>query len=308
MAEVVVSVRGLSKKYGDLAAVDDVSFELTKGEVLALLGPNGAGKTTTVEILEGVRSPSSGEVSVLGRSIGDGDLGGLRARIGVLPQEFNALGRLTVRENLEFLAAMYESTVEVERLLNLLGIADASSVRLSRLSGGMKQRVGVAAALVNDPELIFLDEPTTGLDPEVRRSTWKVIADLRSQGKTILLTTHYMEEANALADRIVIMVKGKIAAMGPPADLLARYGGPKSMVFKKGGDAVFGTLRRFFDEVSMEGDDIVLPFSRIRDVQVATTALVERGIEVEFTLVSPTLEDVFLKLAGVKSAEGGDKV
>ncbi len=306
MPEVVLSVQDLVKRYGDLVAVNDVSFEVHRGQILALLGPNGAGKTTTIEILEGLRHPTGGSASILGKRAGEAGFQEIKHRVGVLPQEFSALARLTVRENLEFLSAMYDKTAPVDELLKLLGISEVSNVRFARLSGGMKQRVGVAAALVNDPEIIFLDEPTTGMDPEIRRSTWNVLEDLRDRGKTILLTTHYMEEAQHLADNIVMIVKGKVAAAGSPEELLKKHGGSKSMVFKNGGDAVFGTLRRFFDEVAMQGQDVVLPFTRLRDVQVATTALVERGLEVEFYVKPPALEDVFLKLAGFRLTEGGE--
>ncbi len=302
-----MAVKGLVKRYGETVAVNGVSFEVEKGEIFALLGPNGAGKTTTVEILECIRQPTSGSVSVLGRSVAESDgVNEIKKKIGVLPQDFSALGRLTVRENLEFFAGMYEKSVDIGGLLDLLEIGDKSKVRFADLSGGLKQRVGVAASLVNDPELVFLDEPTTGLDPEIRRATWKVIEDLRARDKTIILTSHYMEEAEQLADRIAILVKGKTAAMDTPSNLVRTLGGGREMVFAKAGDGVFGTLRRFFDTVQMEGSDIVLPFNETRDIQVALTALMERGLQADMAIRSANIEDVFLKLAGFRISETGE--
>jgi ABC-2 type transport system ATP-binding protein len=307
MSEPVVRVQNLVKRYPETTALDGVSFEVQPAEVFTLLGPNGAGKTTTVEILEGVRQPTAGKVTVLGVDLSDGrGLGEERSRIGVLPQDFNAFARLTVKENLEFFAGIYDNRASVSNLLDLFGLLPHSSTRFSRLSGGLKQRVGVAAALINDPELVFLDEPTTGLDPEVRRSTWGIIKELGGKKKTVILTTHYMEEAQLLSDRIGILVKGKIAALDTPAGLLNKFGGPRAIVFRNGGDSAFGTLRRFFDTVSMEGSDVVLPFEGLRDLEVALTALVGRGLEPEISLRSPTIEEVFLRLAGFGMSESGE--
>jgi ABC-2 type transport system ATP-binding protein len=307
MTEAAVAVEGLVKRYGSLTAVDGVSFTAQRGEVFALLGPNGAGKTTTVEILECIRPKTAGKVFVLGSDLSDRQATRqLRRRIGVLPQDFRTLERLTVRENMEFFAGVYGVHADVDGLLELLGVKDKAKERFGNLSGGLKQRVGIAVALVNDPELVFLDEPTTGLDPEARRDTWKVIGDLKAKGKTIILTTHYMEEAERLADRIGIMVKGKIAALDSPANLVSAFGGGKVVVFRGGGDAMFGTLRRFFSAVSMEGADVVLPVEDAKDIQVALTALLERGIKADISLKTGTIEDVFLKLSGFHITEGGD--
>jgi len=307
MTGPVVQVDGLSKKYGEATAVTSVSFEVQAGEIFAIVGPNGAGKTTTVEVLEGVRPPTSGRVSVFGADVNDVKATKkIRARVGVLPQEFNALGRLTVKENLEFFAGMYDNPVSVKDLLDLLDLNSSAGERFDRLSGGLRQRVGVAAALVNDPDLVFLDEPTTGLDPEIRRATWGVIKEMKGKQKTVILTTHYMEEAQQLADRIAVLVKGTIAALDTPEGLLAKFGGGKAMVFRQGGDAVFGTLRRFFDAVAMEGNDVVLPFERLRDLEVALTALIDRGLEVEVSLRTPSIEEVFLKLVDSNSSDLGE--
>ncbi|HME19485.1 MAG TPA: ABC transporter ATP-binding protein [Nitrososphaerales archaeon] len=307
MTEAAVAVQGLVKRYGDLKAVDGITFETQRGEIFALLGPNGAGKTTTVEILECIRHQTAGKVLVLGSDVSDKNaVRKLKSRIGVLPQEFRTLERLTVRENLQFFAGMYDEHADIGGLLEVVGLKDKARVRFSNLSGGLKQRLGIAAALVNDPELIFLDEPTTGLDPEARRETWKVIQDLKAKGKTVILTTHYMEEAEKLADHIGIIVKGKIAALDTPANLVKAYGGGNVAVFRNGGDTAFGTLRRFFGNVSMEGSDVLLPVENSKDIQVALTALLERGVQPDLALKSGTIEDVFLRLSGVRMTEAGD--
>ena len=309
MAEPTVRVEHLVKRYGELAAVNDISFEVQPGEIFAFLGPNGAGKTTTVEILECLRPLTSGEVRVLGEDVtGPQGVGRIKARIGVLPQDFSALRRLTVRENLELFASMYSNPTSVNELINVFGLQEKAKLRFDTLSGGLKQRVGVAAALVNDPDLVFLDEPTTGLDPEARRATWEVITGLRARGKTVFLTTHYMEEAQELADRIAIIVKGKIAAIGTPEELIKAHGGERVVVFMKAGEVVFGTLRRYFDSVVEKNGDVMLPYTDTKDVEVALNALAERGLKVEMALRSPTIEEVFLKLAGFRiTAEGEAK-
>jgi ABC-2 type transport system ATP-binding protein len=307
MAEPVVSVEGLVKWYDGRAAVDGISFEVHKGEIFALLGPNGAGKTTTIEIVECLRQPTAGSVKVLGHSVEASHLTSeIKEKVGVLPQDFSALGRLTVAENLRFFAGMYDRSVDVLSLLDLLEIRERSKARFADLPRGLKLRVGIAAALVNDPELILLDEPTNGSDPETRRAAWKVFEDLHAKGKTIILTTRSMVEAEQLADRIGILYEGKIVALDSPTELLSKFGGGRTAIFRNGGDAVFGTLRRFFDNVSMDGSDVVLPFDRLRDLEVALNALVDRGLEVEDALHSPTLQDVFLKLTGLKMSEMGE--
>jgi ABC-2 type transport system ATP-binding protein len=307
MAENVISVQQLVKKYGDLTAVDHVSFDVFKGEIFAFLGPNGAGKTTTVEIIECLRPLTDGAVSVLGLNISNREeVSRIKQRIGVLPQDFSALDRLTVRENLDLFAKMYGNPGSIDELIDLLGLSDKSRARFGSLSGGLKQRVGVAAALVNNPDLVFLDEPTTGLDPEIRRTTWSVISGLKRSGKTVFLTTHYMEEAQVLADRIAIIVKGKIAAVGTPMELMEKYGGGKMMVFKNVGERVFSALRADFDQVQMRGKDCVLPFSLTSEIQEALATLSQRGLSAELEVKSPTIEDVFLKLTGFTITQGGE--
>lgn len=308
MAEPTVTVQHLVKRYGNLAAVDDISFEVQKGEIFAFLGPNGAGKTTTVEILECLRPLTGGAVRVLGQDVTDSKgVEMIKKRAGILPQDFAALDRLTVRENLELFANMYDNRASTKELIEMFGLQDKASVRFANLSGGLKQRVGIAAALVNNPDLVFLDEPTTGLDPEIRQATWQIIRGLKDKGKTVFLTTHYMEEAQELADKIAVIVRGKIAGIGTPNQLIEQYGGSKSIIIRKGGDAIFGTLHRFFENVAIVNGDVVLPFNDTRDLQTALSALSERGLKPEVEIRTPRIEDVFLKLAGFRiSEEGGE--
>jgi ABC-2 type transport system ATP-binding protein len=215
MNKAVVEVNSLVKQYGQLRAVDGISFEVYEGEVFAFLGPNGAGKTTTVEILECIRPLTSGTARVFGYDVTRSeDVMEIKRRIGVLPQEFSALDKLTVKENIDLIGDMYEKHLDVVEVIKLLDLEDKTNERFENLSGGLKQRVGVAAALVSDPQLKFLDEHTTGLDPKERRDVWDVIENLKKLGKTVFLTTHYMEEAQMLADRVAIINKGKIAVIG----------------------------------------------------------------------------------------------
>ena len=199
--------------------------------MFAFLGPNGAGKTTTVEILETLKTPTSGTVNVLGYDVRKDEIK-IKEKIGVLPQSFNAFEWLTVRENIDYFGQMYKKRVNVDHLIDTFDLADKKNVLFKNLSGGLKQRVGIALSLVNDPEIVFLDEPTTGLDPRARRDVWEAIRALKSHGKTVFLTTHYMDEAYYLADRIDIIHKGKIVAEGSPEDLINRYGGGNTLVIR----------------------------------------------------------------------------
>lgn len=222
----VIEVEALIKKYGSLVAVDSIYFNVRSGEVFAFLGPNGAGKTTTVEILECLRPLTGGHARVLGYDVTKRDEAKMiLSRIGVLPQDFNALDRLSVTENIELFGRMYSKHLPITELVSMLGLKEKAKEKFQNLSGGLKQRVGLAAALVNDPELVFLDEPTSGLDPRARRDVWGVLRNLRGMGKTIFLTTHYMEEAQTLADRIAIINKGRIVALGSSRELVEKHGG-----------------------------------------------------------------------------------
>src|SRR5947199_9375870 len=233
----VVQVNNLSKKYGNTVAVNGISFGLSKGEVFAFLGPNGAGKTTAVEILECLRAPTGGQAKVLDYDVGKrSDQAEIRKRIGVLPQDFNAIDRLTVRENIDYFGAMYDHHLDADQLIQLVDLKDKRDEQFKKLSGGLKQRVGLAVSLVNDPSLVFLDEPTTGLDPRARRDVWGVVERLKSQGKTVFLTTHYMDEAEYLADIVSIIDHGQIIASGTPDQLIDTHGGKKTLIIREAGE------------------------------------------------------------------------
>ena len=303
----MISVDNLTKKYGDHTVIDRVSLDVCRGEVFAFLGPNGAGKSTTIEILECLRPLTQGSARVLGYDVDDAhSVPRIKERIGVLPQDFTALDRLTVRENLELFAKMYTKSSSVDELLGLLELSDKSKERFGDLSGGLKQRVGVAAALVNDPDIAFLDEPTTGLDPDIRRTTWNLLSSFARSGKTIFLTTHYMEEAQALAKRVGVIVKGRIVALGTPAELTKNFGGAKMMIFKGGGEGAFGALKTRFKGLSLEGSDVILPFSRTAEIQEALSVLSKSGISCEMEEKTPNMEDVFLRLTGFTIKAGGE--
>jgi ABC-2 type transport system ATP-binding protein len=213
-----VSVRGLRKQYQGKAAVDGIDLEIERGEVFALLGPNGAGKTTTVEILEGHRRRDGGDVRVLGTDPAASDRA-WRARIGIVPQSDSATGELTVREMIAQYGAFFPRPRDVDEVIAAVGLTDQAGKRLRRLSGGQRRRVDVAIGIVGQPELLFLDEPTTGFDPQARRQFWELISALSHDGTTILLTTHYLDEAEALAGRVGVLAAGQIVALGPPAEL-----------------------------------------------------------------------------------------
>ena len=276
--ENAVEVRELRKSYDGVEAVRGISFELRAGEVFGLLGPNGAGKTTTVEILEGYRRPDAGEVSVLGvdpRGAGTD----WRERIGVVPQTGELFPNLTVIEHLELFAGYYSNPRPALEVLELIGLEHKAGSKTRTLSGGQKRRLDLGIALVGDPELLFLDEPTTGFDPGARRAAWETIKSLRSLGKTILLTTHYIEEAQRLADRVAVLRQGEIVAAGTPAQLTAAA--PASRI----------SYRRDGEEVVIETEE---PTSVLHEL---TERALRDGFELEALEVHrPTLEDVYLSL------------
>ena len=279
MPEPVISISGLRKSYGDAEAVRGIDLEVHRGEVFAFLGPNGAGKTTTVEILEGYRSRSGGEVSVLGI---DPQRAGRewRERIGIVLQSCRLDPYLTVRESLGLYAGYYRAPRPIGEVIGLVGLDAEADQRASRLSGGQQRRLDVGMALVGDPELLFLDEPTTGFDPSARRQAWEVIAGLRELGKTVFLTTHYMDEAQRLADRVTIIAKGEIVARGTPEDLGDRQSQPATISYRLNGE-----------EISMQTTNPV------KTLHELTGRALERGEDLERLEVSrPTLEDVYLEL------------
>jgi ABC-2 type transport system ATP-binding protein len=278
-----IVARDLLKSYDGVEALRGVSFEVRTGEVFGLLGPNGAGKTTTVEILEGYRRRDGGEVSVLGHDPADAPRA-LRERIGVVLQhsEFNPL--LTVREVHRMFAGYYRRPRDVDEVVALVGLADKSDARVKTLSGGQKRRLDLGVALVGDPDLVFLDEPTTGFDPSARRSAWELIRTLRSLGKTILLTTHYLDEAQQLADRVAVIQAGRIVSLGTPAELI-------------------GETRKAEIRFRRNGELVVLETDEpTRMLHELTTEALAAGNELEQLEVRrPTLEDVYLDLVDIES-------
>ncbi len=297
-ARPVISVTGLRKSYGDRAAVRGISLDVNRGEIFAFLGPNGAGKTTTVEILEGFRQAGEGRVSVLGRDPWRASAD-WRARIGIVLQESAPEPGLTVRECLELFAGYYPAPRSVDETMALVGLGDQAAQRTSALSGGQRRRLDVGLALIGDPELIFLDEPTTGFDPSARRAAWDVVAGLRDLGKTVFLTTHYMEEAERLADRIAIIANGEIVAEGTPQDLGGRDHAAAQIRFALPGSMVTTDLpAALAARVASEGERLLLRSDRVAaDLHLLSGWALERGLELADLEVSrPTLEDVYLSL------------
>jgi ABC-2 type transport system ATP-binding protein len=279
LAEPVISIRGLRKSYGDFEAVRGIDLEVQAGEVFAFLGPNGAGKTTTVEILEGYRGRSGGEVTVLGE---DPERAGRnwRERIGIVLQSCRLDPYLTVRESLGLYAGYYRAPRPVDEVIELVGLGGKADERASRLSGGQQRRLDVGMALIGDPELLFLDEPTTGFDPSARRQAWDVIAGLRDLGKTVFLTTHYMDEAQRLADRVTIISAGEIVARGTPEDLGDRESLPTKIAYRLDGK-----------EFSLETT------TPVKDLHELTARALEQGLELEgLEATRPNLEDIYLSL------------
>jgi ABC-2 type transport system ATP-binding protein len=287
----MIEARGLAMSYGEVEAVRGVDLEVGAGEVVALLGPNGAGKTTTVEILEGFRMRSGGEVSVLGADPGAPPKG-WRERVGIVLQESVVEPELTVRECLSQYAGYYARPRAVGEVMELVGLSDLADRRCGALSGGQQRRIDVGLALVGNPELIFLDEPTTGFDPSARRAAWQMIAGLRELGTTIILTTHYMDEAEQLADRIVVLARGEIVAEGTPGSLGGRDREAAVIAF-----TAPGALPSSFGAAELDGRALIRaenPLPVLRELaDWADAAGVElRDLEVR----RPTLEDVYLEL------------
>ncbi|MFL5799915.1 MAG: ABC transporter ATP-binding protein [Actinomycetota bacterium] len=297
-----ITVRDLHKRYGELEAVRGISFEVHQGEVFALLGPNGAGKTTTVEILEGFRDRTSGDVDVLGHDPARREKD-FRSRVGIVLQSTGIDSFLTVAETVEMYRGYYPHPRPADEVIEVVGLQHKRDERVAKLSGGQQRRLDVAIALAGDPELLFLDEPTTGFDPGARRNAWSMVRNLESLGKTVLLTTHYMDEAQELARRVAILAQGIIVAEGPPSTL--------------GGRDVAATVIRFRTPEGADPGDAGISGLAVRDgvVEVRTESptrvlhdltgwAVARGLELEaLTVARPTLEDVYLQLTGSGDAE-----
>jgi ABC-2 type transport system ATP-binding protein len=304
-----IVVDRLCKRYGAFRAVDDISFTVAQGEVFAFLGPNGAGKSTTAEVIETIRVPTSGTVKVLGMDVGKRKAQVVR-RIGVLPQNFSSFDRITVRESLQYYARVFGCNADIDALMDLTNLRDKSAARFNTLSGGLKQRLGIAVALVNDPEILFLDEPTTGLDPQARRQVWDVLKGLKGRGKTVFLTTHYMEEAELLADTVAIISRGRIVAIDSPARLTEEHADQMRLTLTSIDAAAVGVIRNLgFAPVPIDDGNLCVPVKTPDDVRRILDEIGKSGFSLGGVDVrKPNLEEVFLKLTATTPAAGaGDR-
>jgi ABC-2 type transport system ATP-binding protein len=298
-------IHDLRKSFGNVIAVNGLNLEVKRGECFGLLGPNGAGKTTTIEICEGLTSPDAGTVQMLGYNWKD-HAGELRQRIGIQLQETQFPEKLTVEETISLFRSFFRRGLTVEQSIQMVSLDEKRRSRVAGLSGGLKQRLAMACALVGDPELLFLDEPTTGLDPQARRNLWDLVDQLRAAGRTIILTTHYMDEAERLCDRVAVMDHGRIIALGTPSDLVASIGGEQIVEFAIGTNTPFNVmalteiqgvrshrLHAGLHQLSVTRLHLVLP--------LIFEVLATQGIDLtEFRTHSATLEDVFVSLTGRK--------
>lgn len=297
-----ISVIDLCKSYGKTIAVDRVSFEVNEGEIFGMVGPNGAGKTTTIECLEGLRKADRGKVSVLGVDPQQ-ESRFLHLHTGMQLQQSSLPERMKVWEALDLYSSFYPNATSWEKILAQLGLEDKRNTPFSKLSGGQKQRLFIALALIPDPQLIFLDELTTGLDPQARRVTWDLVRDVRSKGKTILLTTHYMEEAEHLCDRVAILNHGRIVAMDEPEKLVHDLGGEERLIFTVAESLPdeFKSIVQNYGEIEVEANKVIIHGNSTHSsfVSDVVTALARYGIQFrDLRTEQSTLEDVFLTLTG----------
>ncbi len=306
--DTIVKVEGLRKTYGATVAVEELSFEVKEGEIFGMVGPNGAGKTTTIECLEGLRKPDAGTIRVLGV---DPQREGhtLRERTGMQLQQSNLPDRMKVWEALDLYSSFYPEAADWNELLSQLGLEEKCNTPFSKLSGGQKQRLFIALALLPDPQLVFLDELTTGLDPQARHAIWDLVRDVRAKGKTVLLTTHFMEEAEKLCDRVAILDHGKIVALDTPGNLIHNLGAEERIVF-----SVNGLLPRGFEKalsngtrVEVQGEQVTIHGRNGRKVPLVSevvSLLSGQGVAFrDLRTEQPTLEDVFLSLTGSEMRE-----
>jgi ABC-2 type transport system ATP-binding protein len=306
--DTTVQVQGLRKVYGTTVAVDEISFTVHEGEIFGMIGPNGAGKTTTIECLEGLRKPDKGTIRVLDLDPQD-DNRILREKIGAQLQESNLPDRMKVWEALDLYTSFYEHTLDWEELIVELGLEEKRNASFSKLSGGQKQRLFIALALLPDPQLVFLDELTTGLDPQARHAIWDLVSDVRARGKTVILTTHFMEEAEKLCDHVAILDHGKIVALDTPAALIRSLGMEERVVFTLKGILPAGFKESLSGEASVEiqGDLVTISGKNGRKtplVSEVVSKLSEQALSFsDLRTEQPNLEDVFLRLTGRKIRE-----
>ena len=302
MGDEAISVRGLRKTYGDVQAVRGIDLTVHRGEVFALLGPNGAGKTTSVEILEGYRERSAGEVDVLGHDPAKRSRA-MRERIGIVLQSTGIDPYLTVRETIRLYAGYYPRPRDPDEVIDLVDLTEKRDTRVIKLSGGQQRRLDVAVALAGDPELLFLDEPTTGFDPGARRNAWEMVRNLKALGKTVFLTTHYMDEAQHLADRVAVIAKGEIVAEGPPSTLGDRHLADAAIRFRLPAAAELPPELAAGAVATEDGYELIVS-DLTRALHDLTGWALEHGMELEGLHVSqPTLEDVYLELTGGEAGQ-----
>jgi ABC-2 type transport system ATP-binding protein len=305
-----IEVRDLRRAYGEVEAVRGISFEVARGEVFCLLGPNGAGKTTTVEILEGYRSRTAGDARVLGIDPASGSRQ-LRDRMGIVLQHCGVQSELTVAELIEMYGRYYTRRRPVDELIELVDLTAKRDVRAKKLSGGQRRRLDLALALVGDPEVVFLDEPTTGFDPAARRGAWATVRSLCELGKTVFLTTHFMDEAQTLADRVAVMRSGEIIASGRPDELGGRDLRPAEIRFMLPAGWSLGDLPELGSaEPLLEADRVLIrTHDPVRTANDITGWALERNVSLEhFTVAQPTLEDIYLELTGTDPTSAGSGV
>lgn len=294
-------------------AVRGLDLEVHAGECFGLLGPNGAGKTTTIEILEGLLKPTSGEVEVLGKQWGSREEEEIRQRIGISLQETRLSEKLTVKETIVLFRSFYHQGITADEALDLVSLNEKADARIKNLSGGQKQRLAVASALVGDPHLVFLDEPTTGLDPQSRRQLWDIVRDLRDGGRTIMLTTHYMDEAERLCDRVAVVDQGKVIALGTPRDLITRLGGDQVIEFRVNEESPVPAHESFaqLPGVQSTHDDAGTIVLHVQELHAALPAVMEKlrseqAQLAQLTTRQASLEDVFVTLTGRHLRDGGE--
>jgi ABC-2 type transport system ATP-binding protein len=293
-----IEVHDLVKRYGELAAVDHVDFTVPAGTVFSFLGPNGAGKTTTTEILEGLRRRTAGSVSVLGLDPWT-EAGPLHRRIGVIPQDFRFFEKITPKEAIEYYRTLFHTQADPGRLLAQVELLDKVNSRFETLSGGQKQKLGLALALTNDPEICFLDEPTTGLDPHARRAIWAVIRGLKREGRTVFLTTHYLEEAELLADQVAIIHHGKIIAAGTPQEIIRAHGRPARLSVEGSPELATYLETRLGVPAFANDGRVEVELTSQRDALRILSAIDASGLPWQsFETSQDTLEDVFVRLVG----------
>lgn len=308
-AEPVIVVDDLTKTYGNMTAVKDVSFDVRSNEIFALVGPNGAGKTTTVEILECLTTPTNGSATVLGLDVTT-ESPAIKEQIGVVPQSFHTFDRLTVRENVVLARGMYDDGIDPEDILNRLDLVEYAETRFASLSGGYQRRTGIAMALVNNPSVLFLDEPTTGLDPAARRSVWAQIKRLTDLGTTVVLTTHYMEEVEELADRTALLVDGEIVAVDTVTELIETYGGDVKLLVEttdEDNEMIESLLQSTARDVHRNKTGDLVGIFEDRTKAQETFGQVHRvDGERSIQLTDAGMEDVFLRLAGGTLDDSGE--